>query len=344
MKSYTGIIDVPVEDERSQQTNYDYVEGSRDYQIKFGIVERPRQSLKVTKDIASVKLALANGQIIAEGTKEDIQAGRVKYIVYPDGGFLKIEIDNEIIEGADLDINYRINVQNLSEIDYNDLDYYRYGFVKDENKESSLVKLTPAIADYVDEKLSVTYDIDKTNSEFKYYDTGNDTKNIWQLLQTSRKEDKKLAGIDISESVFGNIKNRSNIVVKKTEDKILPKVTENTENDKNYHLLAKKKITSISTNSDNTFENYVELIEVYNSVGRFYGVQDGDNWKYETPGNFDVTSRANLEESDTNSKTNPSKVTIMPPTGDNKIYYYIIGISSLVILVGGIIIIKKKVL
>ena len=344
MKSYTGIIDVPVEDERSQQTNYDYVEGSRDYQIKFGIVERPRQSLKVTKDIASVKLALANGQIIAEGTKEDIQAGRVKYIVYPDGGFLKIEIDNEIIEGADLDINYRINVQNLSEIDYNDLDYYRYGFVKDENKESSLVKLTPAIADYVDEKLSVTYDIDKTNSEFKYYDTGNDTKNIWQLLQTSRKEDKKLAGIDISESVFGNIKNRSNIVVKKTEDKILPKVTENTENDKNYHLLAKKKITSISTNSDNTFENYVELIEVYNSVGRFYGVQDGDNWKYETPGNFDVTSLVNLEESDTNSKTNPSKVTIMPPTGDNKIYYYIIGISSLVILVGGIIIIKKKVL
>ena len=206
------------------------------------------------------------------------------------------------------------------------------------------IKLTPAIADYVDEKLSVTYDIDKTNSEFKYYDTGNDTKNIWQLLQTSRKEDKKLAGIDISESVFGNIKNRSNIVVKKTEDKILPKVTENTENDKNYHLLAKKKITSISTNSDNTFENYVELIEVYNSVGRFYGVQDGDNWKYETPGNFDGTSRANLEESDTNSKTNPSKVTIMPPTGDNKIYYYIIGISSLVILVGGIIIIKKKVL
>lgn len=378
MKSYTGIMDVAIEDSRDQTTEYEKSgvsdeekrnyqikygydtnsggngetsdEVKRNYQIKFGIVERPRQSLKVTKDIASVKLALANGQIIAEGNKEDIQAGRVKYIVYPDGGFLKIEIDNEIIEGADLDINYRINVQNLSEIDYNDLDYYRYGFVKDKNKESSLVKLTPAIADYVDEKLSVTYDIDKNNRTFKYYDATNDTKNIWQLLPTSGKEDKKLAGIDISQSVFKSIKNRSNIVVKKTDDKILPKVTENTPNDKDYNLLAKKKLTSISTNTDNTFENYVELIEVYNSVGRFYGVDsdrehpDNNIWKYETPGNFDVTNKDNLTESDTNFETDPSKVTIMPPTGDNKIYYYIIGISSLVILVGGIIIIKKKVL
>lgn len=350
MKAYTGIMDWAIEDYGKQTTDFTYNEDSRNYQIKFGIVERPRQSLKVTKDIASVKLALANGQIIAEGTKEDIQAGRVKYIVYPDGGFLKIEIDNEIIEGADLDINYRINVQNLSEIDYNDLDYYRYGFVKDENKESSLVKLTPAIVDYVDEKLSVTYDIDKNNRTFKYYDATNDTKNIWQLLPTSGKEDKKLAGIDISQSVFKSIKNRSNIVVKKTDDKILPKVTENTPNDKDYNLLVKKKLTSISTNTDNTFENYVELIEVYNSVGRFYGVDsdrehpDNNIWKYETPGNFDVTNKENLTESDTNFETDPSKVTIMPPTGDNKIYYYIIGISSLVILVGGIIIIKKKVL
>ena len=226
---------------------------------------------------------------------------------------LKIEIDNEIIEGADLDINYRINVQNLSEVDYDNVNYYRYGAGKNNEYTTDLVTLTPAIADYVDEKLSVTYDTDKNNREFKYYDATNDTKNIWQLLPTSGKEDKKLAGIDISQSVFKSIKNRSNIVVKKT-------------------------------NTDNTFENYVELIEVCNSVGRFYGVQDGDNWKYETPGNFDITSLVNLEESDTNSKTNPSKVTIMPPTGDNKIYYYIIGISSLVILVGGIIIIKKKVL
>ena len=362
MKSYTGIMDVAIEDSRDQTTEYGYDDmnanengqivnkAERNYQIKFGIVERPRQSLKVEKDIASVKLALANGQIIAEGKKEDIQAENVKYVVYPEGGPLKIEIDNEIIEGADLDINYRINVQNLSEVDYDNVNYYRYGAGKNNEYTTDLVTLTPAIADYVDEKLSVTYDIDKNNRKFKYYDATNDTKNIWQLLPTSGKEDKKLAGINISDSVFGHIKNRSNIVVKKTTDEILPKVTETTDNYKNYNLLAKKKLTSISTNTDNTFENYVELIEVCNSVGRFYGVDsdrehpDNNIWKYETPGNFDVTNKDNLTESDTNSEINPSKVTIMPPTGDNKIYYYIIGISSLVILVGGIIIIKKKVL
>lgn len=82
MKSYTGIIDIPVEDERSQQTDYTYEEGARNYQINFGIVERPRQSLRVTKEVDSIKLALANGQIIAEGNQDVIRSGGTKYVVY----------------------------------------------------------------------------------------------------------------------------------------------------------------------------------------------------------------------------------------------------------------------
>ena len=105
----------------------------------------------------------------------------------------------------------------------------------------------------------------------------------------------------------------------------------------------KKKLTSI-INNDNTFNNYIELIKVSNSVGRFYGQMTNNTWGLKTPGNFDVTTLANIQEYDTNTNSNNAKVTILPPTGDKTVYYYIVGLGCLIVLLGGIVIIKKKVL
>jgi len=99
MIANTGIMDFPIEDSRNQITGTDYSEGSRDYQIKFGIVERPRQSIQVNKEISHVRLTLANGQILVQG---DPRNETINYVTYPEGGSLKIEVDNEIIEGANI--------------------------------------------------------------------------------------------------------------------------------------------------------------------------------------------------------------------------------------------------
>lgn len=349
MKSYTGIIDVAVEDERYQQTNYDYVEGSRNYEFKFGIVERPRQSVEVTKEVDNIKIVLANGQIIIGGNKDEIRSGRTKYAVYPEGGPLKIEIDNEIIEGADLDINYKIMIENKSEADYDNVDYYRYGVGKNNKYKTNLVKIKlDAIVDYVDEKLSLTYDIDDSvNSNFVYYNpNSNIVKDKWQIISDNEHKYTKenlLAGVDISPNVYRHIKERNNIVVRNTDLVIEPPVNNDSKTTTEIELLAKKKLTSI-VNSDNIFDNYVELVKISNSVGRFYGQMNNNTWELKTPGNFDVTTLENIKEIDTNSNSKNARVTIVPPTGKNTVFYYMIGISCLMILVAGIVIIKKKVL
>ena len=80
------------------------------------------------------------------------------------------------------------------------------------------------------------------------------------------------------------------------------------------------------------YDNKVEFYNVQNNVGRFY---DG------TPGN---NGDPNAEtEPDHNRETFRAEILIIPPTGQARIYYAI-GISCLVLLVGGIILIKKKVL
>ena len=80
-------------------------------------------------------------------------------------------------------------------------------------------------------------------------------------------------------------------------------------------------------------------------VGRFYGEEINGSWKNYTPGNYDLTN--DTHESDDNGYDHISRATftIVPPTGsDNHVIYYIIGISCLIVIAGGVVIIKKFVL
>lgn len=80
--------------------------------IDFGVIERPRQSIDVTKRAKSMKMTLANGQVIADAKivekdgKLQLEQ-QVKGVIYtepsdknnPKNGQIKAEIDNELIQG-----------------------------------------------------------------------------------------------------------------------------------------------------------------------------------------------------------------------------------------------------
>lgn len=351
MKAYTGIMDFAVEDYQDQITESDYVEGSRNYQIKFGIVERPRQSLQVNKEISNVRITLANGQILVEG---DPRNETINYVTYPEGGTLKIEVDNEIIEGATLDLTYEITVDNRSELDYDALKYYRYG---DRSGLSPVRIRLDYIVDYIDEKLSVTYDIDQPNSDFVYYNDSSDkTTDKWMLIVDPRKENKELTGVPIDSGVYDAIKNRNNIAMRNPNELYLSPIdnstTQQDERRATFGLSAKKLLTDLNS-TDQIFDNYTELIQVSNSVGRFYGQMANNEWKLRTPGNFNIKDSSTISSTDESDNSNynrgnnirNAKLTIVPPTGAGTIIAYcVIGLVCLVILSGGIILIKKKVL
>lgn len=130
--------------------------------LDFGIVERPKQQLKLTKRVSAYKLTLSNGQILvdAEISEDGKITGTKANTIYMKPtvnsiGLLKTEMDNELIEGTKLEVTYTIKVKNVSEIDYTSDKYYYYG----NSSGAEKVKVSPInILDYVDGRLSVIDD------------------------------------------------------------------------------------------------------------------------------------------------------------------------------------------
>ena len=156
MNSTTPTMGIGVE----YETNYTSSSGDRyTYRINnvdFGIVERPRQKLALDKRVKTFKVTLANGQVVADITiDEDGKiTGEKNHITYmgpsdnlnPKNGFVRLELDNELIQGALLEVGYEIKATNISELDYLSENFYNYGKV-----EGPVVTITPtAIIDYLD--------------------------------------------------------------------------------------------------------------------------------------------------------------------------------------------------
>lgn len=133
--------------------------------VDFGIVERARQQLDMEKRVSAFKIILANGQTLIEATVDEngkLQ-GITDYLTYmgptqsngySNKGFIKAEMDNELIEGSTLEIRYEIGLINNSEIDYMSEKYYKYGI-----QEGNVVTLTPsAVVDYLDKDLAFEQD------------------------------------------------------------------------------------------------------------------------------------------------------------------------------------------
>lgn len=127
--------------------------------VDFGIVERPKQQLEFSKRVSGYKITLANGQVLvdAEVTEDGKLKGTYDHTTYNGplsnyNGLIRTEMDNEMIEGATLEITYTMKVTNVSELDYVSKNYYHYG-----NKDKSdLVRVSVTeLLDYVDGRLAV---------------------------------------------------------------------------------------------------------------------------------------------------------------------------------------------
>ena len=269
--------------------------------IDFGIIERPRQSLLVDKQIANIKLSLTNGNTIIDGDPRSQNLSGVK--VLDDDVY--IEVDNEIIQGATLKITYEITVDNRNcEIDYNNEDYYIYGIVPSGHANWKIATVVD-MYDYLPEEVVL-----ESNEG-----------NNWERIQISNDMKGKL----LSEQVYEKVKGLQNIIHLKNP--IFESMTPGSEA-VDTSMVVSKQLSS--TADDLTYENDVEIIKL-----------KGRKTIDSVPGNYDPTTNS-PDEADDDSVI----LTITGPTGENRQYiiYGIIGITLLVIIGVGIIIIKRKVL
>lgn len=321
--------------------------------VDFGIVERPRYKVQVDNVINKITLKTSEGSVLKEIIPSaDMNVANVKYMPSTGRtsktdlarkGFVEMEIDMEILQRAQLFVEYGFNITNKSELEYNTKAYYRSGTP---GGDANIVRTTVSnMIDYVDNGLSfdknskMLTDENATNEGNKWAVMKWSDANKWlsdnvrsELTSAENPDESKYTTVLIGEG-FGTTQ------LKPGEKTTVP-----------VKLLLDKSLAP--TQEDMRYSNWAEIVEVTKNWGREIYADDTSNTFGEKLGNFnpekpdpsDTTKKipGNNKEPDYHY---PEDIVIHPPTGvsGDMIKYSIIGVVALAILAGGIVIIKKKV-
>lgn len=303
--------------------------------VDFGIVERAKQGLKLDNEVARVKITLANGNVLMDakiGVDGKLE-NNVKDMVYlpkspQANGQIKFELDNEIIQSAQLEVEYRLRTTNISEVDYRNENYYWYGTTGTGQIERDMVNLNAQnIINYIDNNISIE---EEKNSKQNTVLQAQDQKGnlIKEGLLENTEEAKKL--LNDTERLYQMNEFKNNIT---------PIKTQFTENFEEHTFLVNKLLSNMAIDDEMVFNNNSEIIKTVKSWGAPL---------ITIPGNYvqnlasSILGNENSEEDDDEAET----IIIIPPTGlkTNDIAYTMIAITSLGVLITGIILIKKFVL
>ena len=295
------------------------------YQIQnlnFGLVERPKADLELNKEIVGIKITLADGSVLIDteaGIKRNVNwvSNRItngKFV----RGAIHLYMDEEVMQGANIQIKYKITVTNNSEVDYTGRYDNSVGdayYTGRPGSNDRMVRTTvDFIADYVDTTLVYRAD-DNTTASWK------------SLEQAGLPSIDEMSGKYLDSTIIESVKrNTSEILVTDSANKAMTPDSAPQE-----VILVLSKTISSNEDTDPTFDNVAEIIQYTNDVGR----------RSEIPGNQDPGENPTAGYNDSDRT---ETITITPPTGENRAHYYILATAVLAIMVTGVVLIKKKVL
>ncbi len=316
--------------------------------VDFGIVERARQQLDISKNATAVKITLANGQTVVDAKIEngELKGTATKGVTYEPVsdknlyGFIKSEIDSELIQGATVQIEYTINVKNNSEITYDSEEYYKYG-----TKKGNIVTITPKgvydylgggqVLDTAKQEENVGWEI-KTSEQYSTEVTEPIVdKYIVEYSSTTTDEKGFIKQLKGYESFYEDYSEE----IKTATTEILKRIRETQSADKTilHNANLEKELKPGESNTVNLYTSKLlansDEIDLNNSVEITKVESNSKGIRRITP----RTSRL---------YDNAERVMITPPTGENRDYALtiVLGLSTLIILGAGVVLIKKKVL
>ncbi len=292
---------------------------SENKNLDFGIILRPIVELTLDKNLTNMSIQLANGQMLVNGNpyEQDLPYTRaVEDNVY-------VDMDADLIQGAALNIEYEIKLINNSEVDYKFTNLStsdskaiagrRYYYFGDNTGAEKIDKYIKLVGDYLDGEL--VYDINEMNEGLK---------DGWQITTAEKLYEE---GRISRETLDELIKGKQNIF---TTTEFNEGLEASSHPGASTSKTVKVKVSKLLGAKDElVFTNDAEILEI-SAIARTTGLNA-------TPGNL-LPERAVEKDEDS------VKLVIMPPTGSNNhIAYILTGIGSLLIVVAGIILIKKKI-
>ena len=345
MEAYTPYIQLGVEqfnDQNIDSTLSSQENGIIDHEFKlqnidFGLIERPIVNLRVDKQTTDLELTLGNGQVLIKGDPSNPDSD-LPYVRPGIEDFVPIEMDTELINGSTIKQEYTISITNDSELDYpiyaitndtdvaNERNYYYYG----EKGSMPVGVRIGMLGDYL------TPDIDVDLDELK--------RGGWDVVEVKDLTEHKVMEAT-GEKTYRLI--TEDVEKALVEGKYIL-FTSDSFSDPNDSLVPigetkaiKYDVSKLLSASDEM--KYTNDVEILEYIGYSQNKDKNENTYNRvndtTPGNL-IPEHA--KETDEDSV----RTTITPPTGviiSNIIYITTIGIG-LIVLVIGVIFIKKKIL
>ena len=235
-------------------------------------------------------------------------------------GLIQINMDEELMHGATIRIEYTLTVTNAGELDFDGKDFYYRG-----NRSGNIVTTSAdQVVDYVNNNLQFRAD---------------DNQNVWSIISTDDLINNKLVNSNVAGIIKTNVGGRevnqyNSIVQTETLKKDLIPVSEGATDDQttiSTKLVLSQLITAQNDTDDLTYDNIAEIVKTTNSVGR--------RMAYSVVGNQDPTQIPSEVDA-----AKAERVMILPPFGSATYVYIIIALVAATILVIGIVLIKKKVI
>ena len=329
--------------------------------MNFGIIKMPVVSVNIYNTISYVTMTLSNGQVITQGDPSG--TANIQYVStldendtpygYGRGGYVKVEIDTNYLYGSTLEVTYDIRVLNNSDLNYKTKEYYYYG--THGNIDDEYTVSIDRILYYIDPAMTYMHST-KNDIEIDGYNESKDKK--LDSMSPSNNASKINAEREITkepkEMLDINLNSNKELHTYYSED-------ENTAKTKSsIKVLSVTTSKLLSTEDDDLeFKNYAEIVKITTdkdgngNICRFMAptasfeneAKDVLNSSGDKLADITRNSR-NLYRTDYRSiTTDVATITVTPPTGlkENIIIFISIGIG-LIVFVGGVIIIKKKVL
>ena len=349
--------------------------------LDLGLEQRPQAQLKVTKQIVNVKVTLANNSVLFDASGKATNVLWIDHIAhgqdtkntystgnnYKDSmmktpivrqqatnkGKVQLTMDEELMHGSTIQLTYAITVANVGEVDYHEDQFYYTGKV---GNKDTIVKTNPKmLVDYVGTQVH----------EYGAQDDKTATRNNLQFNAEQNPDwsvianDKLITDGLVNNKLVENVNKYSEghiIVTDKAAKDLIPIIADqenvkgkikdafsknplhavetvnNTQSVSGVQLILTQMITQDSDSDDRTYNNMVELVTTHNDVGR--------RMSYSVAGNQDPTMEPREIDADI-----AQEVIILPPFGQQYIYY-ILGIAVAIILIVGIsitiMVVRKK--
>ncbi|MBQ9297586.1 MAG: VWA domain-containing protein [Clostridia bacterium] len=283
------------------------VKGNTVHELNLALMERPKTQLKILEDIIAIKVILSDGTVLIDTSK-----GLNKNIngLEREGVPITIYMDDEIMHGANLIVDYRITLRNEGEIDT------LSSYITGESDET-----VPTSANLI---------VNYASKNMLYYGGSF----AWDMVEITGLKDK------LSTYVYNDLRRRENNKTYQTKElniKLYPEGSKEViegrgKSEDIFYVTLSKLITPEDAEMDLTFNSSLEILERENKVGRRAIGQ--------VPGDYIPDSEVNIMNPD---QTKARKIIITKPWGqDRRTIFIEIGIAISTVIALGTWYLKRK--